>query len=213
MARWPGCRTTPRPAGRASRVGLQAREHILHHVFSRRLVAHDQHGQRAHSLATLALEEIGKAHLCVLVVIPPLNVISEEDFWKSWRDHKAELLWAFGLVRVIINQPQGSLTELHGCVADESSATHLAKMRGFYVDYADDGTVQVPADITAAEAAAVINDAQASLDFLTPSWGDEGIFDRIGQLDQQADQFAALHASIMSAIEVRPEATLTFGTG
>jgi hypothetical protein len=51
-------------------------------------------------------------------------------------------------------------------------------------------------------------DAQASLDFLTPSWGEEGIFDRIRQLAEQADQFAALHASILRAIEVRPEATL-----
>jgi AbiV family abortive infection protein len=48
---------------------------------------------RAHALATLAFEEVGKANLCILVIMPP-GFISAAEFWDSWLSHSHKLRWA-----------------------------------------------------------------------------------------------------------------------
>ena len=51
---------------------------------------------RAHALATLAFEEIGKAFICVLAVVPTpapfFGIRSEGDFWKAWNSMSRSLV-------------------------------------------------------------------------------------------------------------------------
>jgi AbiV family abortive infection protein len=161
---------------------------------------------RAHALATLALEEVGKANLCILVVMPP-GLLSVDGFWDSWRSHTDKLLWARGLLDVIIREPAGALQQILSRLEDASRSDHVRKMRGLYVDY-DRGEVLVPGAIGDEEARQLMDDVQATLDLLMRSWGDQGIFERIKLLDSHADELTAMLDRIMQSVAVDPGAAL-----
>jgi AbiV family abortive infection protein len=161
---------------------------------------------QAHALATLAFEEIGKANLCILVLVPP-GMISPTEFWESWRSHTGKLRWARGLLDVIIHQPAGPLQQVLERLLEASKSDHMCKMGGLYVDYAD-GDVLLPSVIPEEEARQLIDDVQVALDFLMNTWGDEGIFDRIKVLDTHAAELGTIFDQIKQAAAVDPDATL-----
>ncbi len=121
---------------------------------------------RAHALATLAFEEIGKAFICVLALIPGptrfFGLKSEGDFWKAWNSHLDKLAWARSYLSMLAQDPAAPIAEIVCRLAAITDADHLRKMRGLYVDYSD-GTVLLPTDVTAGEAAEL---AQMSRPFL-----------------------------------------------
>lgn len=63
---------------------------------------------RAHALASLALEEIGKSYLCVLALAPipePMIIYgmkNKGDFWAAWREHTDKLGWALGFLGLLL---------------------------------------------------------------------------------------------------------------
>ena len=66
---------------------------------------------RAHALATLAFEEIGKAFICIVPLLPNTSgyfgIRSEGDFWKAWNSHADKLAWARAyLSLLVVLQPQ-----------------------------------------------------------------------------------------------------------
>lgn len=81
---------------------------------------------RAHAFATLAFEEIGKANLCILVLIPPGN-ISVKEFWQSWRSHEDKLRWARALVEMIINEPADPLQQVFERLSKASRSDQCAR--------------------------------------------------------------------------------------
>jgi AbiV family abortive infection protein len=167
---------------------------------------------RAHALATLAFEEIGKAFICILAVVPssaPLfGIRSEGDFWKAWNSHTDKLAWARGFLFLLIREPSASVADTVTRLANTSLADHLRKMRGLYVDYAD-GSVLVPSDVTSAEAAELASDVQAVLDIATSVWGHDGMRERLHELrEQYADQFSNLLTLAAEVIARDPDAAL-----
>ena len=54
---------------------------------------------RAHALAVLALEETGKAGICVQAM-GPLNQRTPEEFWKAFKSHEEKLEIARGVLEV-----------------------------------------------------------------------------------------------------------------
>jgi hypothetical protein len=58
------------------------------------------------ALATLTLEEIGKSCVCVLGLFPTpvrsFGIHGGEDSWAAWTSHTGKLLWARGLLSLLI---------------------------------------------------------------------------------------------------------------
>lgn len=111
---------------------------------------------RAHSSATLALEEIGKAHLCVSLIWIPEQYRSGFPFWQAFRNHRTKLTFAY-IMRAILgdDEPPSSLAGVLESASSAADADNTTKFRGLYVDY-EDGALRVPAQVSEAEARAVI---------------------------------------------------------
>jgi AbiV family abortive infection protein len=127
---------------------------------------------RAHALAVLALEEVGKGDICTIALSVP-GVLDAADFWKSFYNHPAKLHWAIGFLQVVIREPAGPVVQLYEQLGDESKAEHLRKLRGLYVDY-ESGRIIAPAGIGASEAQTMIDAVQELLDFQMGAWVDAG---------------------------------------
>jgi AbiV family abortive infection protein len=192
--------------GRLAQASLRNAQDLLADA---RLLAGAGRFPTAHAVATLALEEAGKASLCILALLPAASVLDAEGFWHAWRDHASKLLWAASVLGVLIDEPDGPLSEVLARLTDESRAAHLRKLRGFYVDYSSrDAAVLLPSAIGADEAEAVMSDVQAALEFMMPAWGHDGILERIREIAAYEDQLVELHAGIMRRIETDPDTGL-----
>jgi AbiV family abortive infection protein len=174
-----------------------------------RLLLNAERVPRAHALATLALEEIGKSCVCVLGLFPmpvrSFGIRSDDDFWAAWTSHTDKLLWARGLLSLLIREPDGPVLAAVERLADAARGEHLRKMRGLYVDYAD-GSVLLPTDITDAEARELISDVQAVLDIAMEAWCHEAVRDRLRDLQQQhLAEFNSMMASALQVLQADPD--------
>ena len=128
---------------------------------------------RAHALATLALEEIGKASLCMLALLPwpePFyGSSSKGGFWAAWQDHAVKLGWALGFLGLIVRESAGPATEAIERLQGAARDGHLRKLDGFYVDYRE-GKILSPAQVSAAAARQIADDARALLEVAAASW-------------------------------------------
>jgi AbiV family abortive infection protein len=159
---------------------------------------------RAHSLAVLALEEIGKAHLCMIPICMP-TLVAAGEFWTAFYSHQEKLRWARAMLGFMIREPDGPLIDLLGRTTRACHSDHVRKLRGFYVDYI--GTrIVTPADVSPAEAQELIADVQALLDFQMPAWGDADAPDRLlRRLDEIGGDFTATYAELEPAIMADPD--------
>jgi AbiV family abortive infection protein len=165
---------------------------------------------QAHALAVLALEEIGKSHLCVLMLLPS-GQLTATEFWAAWCSHEAKLRWAQGFLQMMLHDPGPGVAALVERLASESRATHIRKLSGLYVDYRD-GAVVTPAAVTAGEAAELIAAVQESLEFLLRAWGDDGAPERFAaMLRDQSEQLDDLIQQVNQAVTADPDAALAAG--
>jgi AbiV family abortive infection protein len=163
---------------------------------------------RAHALAVLALEEVGKANLCMIPLSLPEN-LSGDDFWKAFTDHESKLMWARGLLEMMVREPASPVLETYERLIAACKSDHVRKLRGLYVDYAD-GKVVTPSDVTAAEAETMIGDVHELLDFHMRAWGDDDAPARILQrLSEHADDLEQTYAQLMPALADEPEAAVS----
>jgi AbiV family abortive infection protein len=154
---------------------------------------------RAHALAVLALEEVGKSNLCMISLAVP-GFQDAEEFWKAFRSHEAKLQWARGFLEVIIREPAIPATKAYERLARVCHTDHVRKLSGLYVGY-DGGTIAVPAEVTENEAATMISDVQAVLDFQMPAWGDNEAPARLLQrLDEHSADFTQFFGNVKAAI-------------
>ncbi len=115
---------------------------------------------RAHALATLAHEEIGKAQLCLLAVM--LTEITPEEFWDAFKSHTGKLIRVTGFGRMTSAEPIGPVAEYAKIVKGHSSSAHTRKLRGLYVDYKS-RRVLLPSQVKEKEAKNQIRSAREAL--------------------------------------------------
>ena len=137
---------------------------------------------RAHALASLACEELGKSQQCLRAVWLPRP---PKGFWDAFTSHAGKLSGAHALAALGSGEPVGSPRAFGQQVRQASRAAHQRKLRGLYVGY-EDGGLQLPAEITEREAGQVISMAQAVLDRDTASWA--GRADQARWLARQPEQ-------------------------
>lgn len=169
---------------------------------------------RAHALATLALEELGKSSLCMIACgflpITGGNVYGPggEGFWDAWQRHPIKLFWVRSFLAMIVHALDGPVEATARRLADEARADHLRKLRGLYVDY-EDGNILLPSEITQEAAQELIGDAELLIEIFDRSWGSDGADSRaLDLLANQGPELAALAQTIAQAMTADPEATV-----
>jgi AbiV family abortive infection protein len=180
-----------------------------------RLLLDADRAPRAHALATLAFEEIGKACICLLALLPMpepfFGFRGADDFWAAWNSHTDKLAWARGFLTLLMSEPTGPAQEAAVRVIDAAGADHLRKMRGLYVDYLA-GTVLLPENITATEARELTADVQAVLDVVVHAWCHDQVRDRLGEVQQQhGAELADLMVNISQVVQTDPDTAVALG--
>lgn len=134
-----------------------------------RLLAEAGSFPRAHALATLACEELGKEHQCLRALSLPL---SPGAFWDSFKRHREKLGHAHARFMLHSGETIRSPDLFNTRVREQTRLGHERKLRGLYVDYAD-GTLQLPGHITEQEARQLIHLAQEELDRDREEWTEQ----------------------------------------
>lgn len=132
-----------------------------------RLLAEAGSFPRAHALATLACEELGKEQACIRASWKPIT--KPNHFWDDFSSHTQKLWHTQTLALLESAEPIGSVDIFNGRVREGSRSAHVRKLRGLYVDYID-GEVQVPGEVTEQETRQLISRAQVVLDRCKASW-------------------------------------------
>ena len=109
---------------------------------------------RAHALATLAEEELGKACLCFLAGMMRGSMMPK-IFWQRFYSHEGKLAAVRGLSGLLEEVPIDALALYAKRILATSATSHDQKMHGLYVDY-EDGIVRQPSDIGEQEARELI---------------------------------------------------------
>ena len=143
---------------------------------SAELLLERAHWPVAHALATLALEEVGKAFLCIFSSASP--EIFRDFFWKVFVSHTIKLQIAhFALAPMAAGtseQPAPDVAQAIMGFGQLARDNHSMKMRGLYVDYTDEAVLD-PAEVTEQDAQSMVTLARAALDHLAPATTDEGL--------------------------------------
>ena len=130
-----------------------------------RLLAGAGRFPRAHALATLACEELGKSRQCLSNIWLPRP---PKAFWEAFTSHAGKLSHVQADAVLDSGAPARSPRAFRLHVSQVTRAAHQRKLRGLYVGYAD-GKPELPGEITGAEAWQLIDQAQRMLDRDTTS--------------------------------------------
>ncbi|WP_162602921.1 AbiV family abortive infection protein [Streptomyces sp. CS090A] len=108
----------------------------------------------AFSIGALALEEIGKASLCMtMLIMPPAEREAfRPAFEKAFTSHQAKALFAHIILAVTAEETPASLEQLVEEAVAFARQTNALKFRGLYVDYTDTGALLKPDAVDEAEA-------------------------------------------------------------
>jgi AbiV family abortive infection protein len=120
---------------------------------------------RAYSFSTLALEEYGKAALCLGFSTTPREGYSAAVFWELLNGHLAKLLMAYQFA--LFMQPDG-LREAMLALGRVVEDTNEAKKQGLYADFDSEGRVREPSVIDQATAQKQVRAVRKILNARTP---------------------------------------------
>jgi AbiV family abortive infection protein len=148
-------------------------------------------------LATLAHEELGKAHVCLLAVTVPAD-FTREDFWGIFGDHERKLLRVHGFAALMRPGTLPPVAEIARRVQDSSAAAHELRLRGLFVGYRR-GRVLLPGAITEKAARNKISQVHASLAFADEAFPVTGF-------DELLSEFASLTEPMRAATAADPDA-------
>jgi AbiV family abortive infection protein len=141
---------------------------------------------RAHALATLACEELGKEQQCLRAVWLPLR---PKVFWDSFNRHTRKLSHAQALAVMDSGEPIHSPGAFNQRVKQRSHSAHQRKLRGLYVGYAD-GAPQLPGEITEPETWQLIERTQTAVNLASIEWADRA--NQVQWLSQQSEKVRAI---------------------
>lgn len=192
-----------------------AREALLNAaslVADAELLLADRRWPRAFALGVLAVEEIGK--MILTGGAATTEALEAKEFWSDFRHHATKLGSARALLAVLAADVSPATFTAIDQAMREAADGHQRKMRGLYVDLADDGTIQRPDDVTEAECRSVLEGAHALLDVLLPAWASDTFDEKITEV--LTDHAVAFQGAVDLAVEaarVTPEETLRLARG
>lgn len=144
-----------------------------------RLLFDNERWASAHGLGVLALEEVGKAALC----LGALSYTPDQamDFWKDFRSHHAKLRLAVGTFHALISvDHSASMEALVERATVEAQSEHALRLRGLYVDH-NEGDVDTPETVKQEAARRLLDTLGTFLDFLTV-WTTLEVDEKIAEL-------------------------------
>ncbi|QDN54145.1 AbiV family abortive infection protein [Streptomyces sp. S1D4-20] len=108
----------------------------------------------AFSFAALALEEVGKAALCMMTISMPPAVREEfrPDFERAFTHHQVKAEFAHLTLAMVDDKVPVSFEQLLDDVVASAHQTNAVKFRGLYVDYTNAGALLEPEDVGESEA-------------------------------------------------------------
>jgi AbiV family abortive infection protein len=162
---------------------------------------------RAHALGTLALEEFGKATLCVAAL--QYSEDQAKKFWSDFTKHQVKLGYALSIVRTLMANLPDDVVEAITRVVSEAETGHGEKLAGLYVDIdnSDNATILSPVRISEAMARQVVADAGAVVEFFLPAWTSDVFDDKVGELlDEHWVGFSQVMGRAMQLLKVDPDA-------
>ncbi|KQX52653.1 MULTISPECIES: AbiV family abortive infection protein [unclassified Streptomyces] len=144
----------------------EAAEHAARHLRSAQILLTAGEWPDSFVLATLAFEELGKAHLCLgpLIMRPEHRPASEEIFQKGFAGHTEKLKMAhFALIAAASEDPPPAAAQLFREIDQLAKSSNETKFRGLYVDYASDGPL-LPTVVSEEDARWMVGNVQLLLD-------------------------------------------------
>ncbi|WUW23147.1 AbiV family abortive infection protein [Streptomyces sp. NBC_01463] len=144
----------------------EAAEHATRHLRSAQILLAAGEWPDSFVLATLAFEELGKAHLCLgpLIMRPEHRLTSEEIFQKSFAGHTEKLKMAhFALIAAASEAPPPAAAQLFRQIEELAKSSNETKFRGLYVDYTSDGPL-LPTVVSEEDARWMVGNVQLLLD-------------------------------------------------
>ncbi|MEV5880610.1 AbiV family abortive infection protein [Streptomyces sp. NPDC052101] len=175
------------------------------------------------SFGALALEEVGKAAMCMMMLAMPPTVPEEfrSGFDKAFTNHQAKAEFAHLVLGMFADEVPASLQQLMDDAIASARQTNNVKFRGLYVDYTDTGALLEPDTVvnesqarwmvTAVTTAlawsnpveAAVAEPDIYLDFVH-QWQDGVDFDALGAyVTASPDQFIA-HIRALARDDVPP---------
>ncbi|MFD7897725.1 AbiV family abortive infection protein [Streptomyces sp. NPDC059743] len=130
-----------------------------------RAVLDEQEWPAAFSMAALALEEVGKATLCMTMLgMPPTEREKfRPAFNKAFTDHQAKATFAHLVLAMVADEVSATLEKMMDDVIESARRTNTVKFRGLYVDCTDTGALLKPDDVAEADARWMVNTVTTTL--------------------------------------------------
>jgi AbiV family abortive infection protein len=155
------------------------------------------------SIGALALEEIGKAALCMMLLgMPPAE--REEfrpDFEKAFTNHQMKATFAHLVLAMSAEKVPASFEQLAADAIASARQTNAVKFRGLYVDYTDAGALLKPDDIDEAAARlmiATVTTALAESDLAEVAISEPDVYLALLRQWQSEVDLAALETCLMT---------------
>jgi AbiV family abortive infection protein len=124
-----------------------------------------QQWPRSFSFAALALEEVGKASLCMTMLTMPPAVREEfrPDFEKAFISHQAKAEFAHLVLGMVDEKVPASVQQMLDDVVTAARRTNAVKFRGLYVDYTHTGDLLQPDTVGESDARLMVTTVTAAL--------------------------------------------------
>jgi AbiV family abortive infection protein len=157
----------PMPSIRARlTIIAEATKNAARQIAAAELLVEHGHFPLANAIATLAGEEVGKAHLCVRTFVNPV-VVDAETFWTAFRQHQTKGTIAAQYRLMLGNSPSSEAVRAFKEMEKVGFANDQAKQQGFYVDCVND-QVLTPQRITEQHARRMIENVRSGLEVYLP---------------------------------------------
>jgi AbiV family abortive infection protein len=158
--------------------------------------------------AALGFEELGKAYLCITIVVIPgkyRSELSARDFSEMFNRHGVKAAVGHIVLRSMVDQDApAAVTDTMAEAATAATQTNGTKFRGLYVDLGADGTLLHPRDVTEADACWMVGRLQTLYDWMSPICREVGQDPEFLTLLQQAREKIDADA-VGSAFDADPD--------
>jgi len=122
--------------------------------------------------AALGFEELGKAYLCMTMVMIPVQYRSEvspREFSELFNGHAAKASFGHLVLRSLVDQDApAAVTDMLAEAEAAATQTNTTKFRGLYVGLGADGTLLHPKDVVEADARWMVDRLQTLNDWMSP---------------------------------------------